>query len=581
MRRHLQHVLAIREKIRLHEETFHLIIAGFVGIIGGLVNVIFLAMIDLVMQVTLHRTGDVVEVANVLAWWQRLMTPLAGAFVSGVVLFWGLRLIGNQQANNILEVVASDGRLRMRSALVKGFSSLISLATGASIGREGSITQITATIASKLGQLRNWPPYRLRLLVACGAASGMAAAYNAPIAGAVFAAHIILGNFSMNLFAPLIFASVVATMVSRYFFEIKPFYEVPAYDFTSFLQLPWFVVLGVISGLVAAVFLRLLHRAEELFGKVELPVYWRLAIGGAGVGLLAIPFPGVWGNGYGAINLILYQPHGLESLLGLFLAKFLAILLCVGSGMVGGVFTPTLFIGAALGSLVGGFLNEAGLTNLPMGAFALVGMGSVLAGTVHAPLLAMIIIFEISLNYSVMPPLMLACAVSTLIARRIHPDSIYTEPLRRKGLTPHRELERVGEATRSSVGDLMRDPISPLPEDATFKIITERFLTSSNNFLPVVDKTGRLTGIVALQDLKEYLGAESQLDGVIAYDLMRPPPPVVHPTQKLLDVIPLLLRSELRNVPVVNNPVEFRLIGSISRAEALGLVSEALASTHA
>jgi CIC family chloride channel protein len=248
--------------------------------------------------------------------------------------------------------------------------------------------------------------------------------------------------------------------------------------------------------------------------------------------------------------------------------------------MVGGVFTPTLFIGAALGSLFGGFLRESELTLLPTGAFALVGMGSVLAGTVHAPLLAMIIIFEISLNYSVMPPLMLACAVSTLIARRIHPDSIYTEPLRRKGLTPHRELERIGEATRSSVGDLMHAPVPPIRETATFKHIADRFLTGSNNFLPVVDANDKLIGMVALQDMKEYLGGGTELNGIIAFDIMRPPPPIVHATQKLLDVIPILLKSEMRNVPVVNNPTELRLVGSISRAEALGIVSEALAATH-
>ena len=579
-RRHLQSAIAIRERMRLHEETLHLILAGCVGVIGGFVNVIFLSLIDLVMNLTLHRTGDVVEVAQLLAPWQRLVTPILGAVVSGLILFWGLRLIGNQPANNILEVVSSDGRLRMRSALVKGFSSLISLSTGASIGREGSITQITATIASKIGQLRNWPPYRLRLLVACGAASGMAAAYNAPIAGAVFAAQIILGNFSMSLFAPIVFSSVVATMVSRYFFEFKAFYEVPAYDFTKFTQLPWFLVLGVFSGLTAALFLKMLRRSEDLFGKLELPIYCRLALGGACVGLLAIAFPGVWGNGYGAINQVLHQEVGLLFLLLLFTAKFIAIVACVGSGMVGGVFTPTLFIGAALGSLLGGFLREADLTLLPTGAFALVGMGSVLAATVHAPLLAMIIIFEISLNYSVMPPLMLACAVSTLIARRIHPDSIYTEPLRRKGLTPHRELERIGEATRSSVGDLMQPPVPPVRETATFKQIADRFLTSSNNFLPVIDGNEKLIGLVALQDMKEYLGSDNSLNGVIAYDIMRPPPAVVHPSQKLLDVIPVLLKSELRNVPVVNNPSEFKLVGSISRAEALGIVSEALAATH-
>src|SRR5204863_9885433 len=160
-----------------------------------------------------------------------------------------------------------DERLPFRSAVIKFLSSLITIGSGGSIGREGGITQLAATLASKWGQLAKWHPYRLRLLVGCGAASGIAAAYNAPISGAVFAALIVLGNFSMNLFAPLVFASVVATMVSRSFFGIKPWYNVPPFEFTNLTQLPWFVCLGVVTGAVGAVFLKLLNRSEELFKK--------------------------------------------------------------------------------------------------------------------------------------------------------------------------------------------------------------------------------------------------------------------------------------------------------------------------
>jgi CIC family chloride channel protein len=215
--------------------------------------------------------------------------------------------------------------------------------------------------------------------------------------------------------------------------------------------------------------------------------------------------------------------------------------------------------------------------DLPTGAFALVGMGSTLAATVHSPLLALIMIFEISLNYSIMPPLMLACAVGTLVARRLHPDSVYTEPLRRKGLALEQESQRIGDATWQTVGDLMREPVSPLPETASFQEIVNRFLTSSNNFLPVVDREKKLLGVVALQDMKEYLNTSLELSSVIAYDLMRPPPPCLTPNQRLLDALPVLLSSEQRNVPVVNNLTDFRLVGSVGRAEALGSLSEVLA----
>lgn len=583
LRRHLRRALAIREKIRIHEETFHLMLAGLVGVIGGLANLAFFLGINGLMELTLEETGNMVEVAGHLPEWRRLLTPALGGLAAGAVLYWGLRLVGSQGASNILEVVVSgNGKLPMRTALVKALSSMISLATGSSIGREGAITQMAATLASKGGQLAKWPPYRLRLLVACGAASGLAAAYNAPVAASIFAAHIVLGNFAMNLFAPLIFSSVVATMITRYVFDrAVPFYEVLPYNFKSLAELPWFLVLGVLLGFIAAAFLTLLRWSEDAFARLKVPIYWRLALGGLLVGVLSIWYPAVWGNGYGAINQILHEPFSMAFLGGLFLAKIVAVLASVGSGAVGGVFTPTLFIGAAAGSLFGAGLHELGWTSLPTGLFALVGMGSALAGTVHVPLLAIIMIFEISLNYSIMPPLMLACAVSTLVSRGLHGDSIYTEPLRRKGLSGPRELERLDEAAERFVGELMRDPVPPLTEAATFREMADRFLRGGNNFLPVIDETQRLMGVVALHDMKEYLHAGKELDSVIAYDIMRPPPPCLMPNQKLIDVFPVLLQSELRNVPVVNNPAEFRMIGSVPRGEALSLLSEALAARGA
>ena len=403
------------------------------------------------------------------------------------------------------------------------------------------------------------------------------------MAGAVFAAQIVVGNFSMNLFAPLVFASVVATMVSRTFFGIEPQYKVPAYvQFTHLSQLPWFLLLGLCAGGLGAAFLKLLRHSERWFRRVQ-PLHLRMALGGLLLGAIATGFPQVWGNGYGATNQILHgQQYTMSFLFGLFVAKLLATLMTVGSGAVGGVFTPTLFLGAGLGGLFGTVLHAAHVAaTLPPAAFALVGMGSVLAATTHSLLLAMILVFEISLNYTLMPPLMVACAVSTLVARRLHPDTIYTEPLRQKGLAADRESAQIGAATQQTVGDLMRDPVPPLKQTATFREIADRFLTNPNNFLPVVDEKDRLVGIVALQDLKEYLSAGQELAGVIAYDVMRPPPVCLTPNQSLLDALPVLLSSEQRNVPVVNTQQERRLVGAVARADALGVFSEAISPRSA
>ncbi|MFN7140474.1 MAG: ClcB-like voltage-gated chloride channel protein, partial [Limisphaerales bacterium] len=502
LRKHWQKALSIREKLRFNEEAFHLVLAGLVGVIGGLVNFLFFTSINLVQDVVFGRHRDLVEMAELLSWWQRFVIPGLGGLAAGLILFWGLRFLKKQGTTNFLEVVvAGDGKLPFRSALIRAGSSLLSIGTGASIGREGAITQLTAMAASKLGQLAKWQPYRLRLLVACGAASGLAAAYGAPVAGAVFAAQIVLGNFSMNLFAPVVFSSVIASIISRNFFELQP-YNVPAFNFTSITQLPWFLFLGVICGFLGAGFLKMLRRSEDTFQKLEMPLYAKLSLGGFLVGLIAIWYPTVWGNGYTVIVRILTDQFSFQILLAIFAAKFLATIITVGSGAVGGVFTPTLFLGAALGALFGMGLHEIGFAeNLPIGLFAMVGMSGVLAATTRSPLLAMIMAFELS-NYSLMPAFMLASVVSTLVARRMHPESIYTEPLRSKGLATEREEARAGFATEQTIGDIMRAPVAPLKETATLREIGDRFLTSPNNFLPVVDANKQLVGIVALQDLK-------------------------------------------------------------------------------
>ena len=707
--RHWQRALRVRERIRFSEEAFHLLLAGGVGVIGGLVNIFFYYATEAVSLLFLPQPGELVEVAEKMVPWQRVLTPTLGGLCAGLVLYWGLRMSGPLRSSNLLEViVAGDGRLPLRSGIVKFLSSLVTIGSGGSIGREGGIVQLAATFASKWGQVAKWQPYRLRLLVGCGAASGIAAAYNAPISGAVFAALIVLGNFSMSLFAPLVFASVVATMVSRSFFGIRPWYTVPPFEFTSLTQLPWFVCLGIASGVMGALFMKLLNRTEAAFKKVPAPIYIRLALGGLVVGLIAVWYPGVWGNGYVITNRILQGEYGapsfsakdianLESfayklkrpgqddevskylaaqfapatlnllsnytgnldaklqqalaanlnrvirsgplyeaqrftnvtltarttrllererqgldlvrlnrklllevyplemsrthwreaaaaglmlLAGLVVAKLAATLATVGSGAVGGVFTPTLFLGAGLGATFALTLQQLGAgEDLPIAAFAVVGMGSMLAATTRSPLLAMIMVFEISLDYSLMPPLMLACVVSILVARRLHPESIYTEPLRRKGLIVPQEATASEAAAERTVGDIMRAPVPPVRETATLREIANRFLTGANNFLPVVDAKNQLVGLVALQDLKEYLGAEEEFRGVIAYDFMRPPPPCVTPNQRLLDVLPVVLASEQRNIPVVNTLKENRLVGALPRMEVLGIFSEAIAAS--
>jgi CIC family chloride channel protein len=460
---------------------------------------------------------------------------------------------------------------------------LMSIVSGASIGREGGIVQLSATVASKLGQIARWPPYRLRLLVGCGAAAGIASVYNAPITGAVFASLIVLGNFSMNLFAPLVCASVMATMTNWLIFGVRPWYAVPKFPPMTAGDLPWFLLMGLGCGVVAAIFLKSLHASTARLNRVRLPLYLKVCIAGLITGVIAIKLPEICGNGYDVTNDTLtgaYEnnPAAIPQLATLFACKLFATAIAVGAGTVGGVFTPTLFLGATFGALFGaGVHGFHGAENLPVGAFALAGMAATLSGTTKSPLLAIIMAFEISLDYSLMPAVMLACVMSVLLSRQLHAEAIYTEHLQLKGISLRRESEQAGAALDKTVGDLMRPPVPPLRENVPFHEITDRFIASSNNFFPVVNARRQLIGVVALQDLKEFLNDNRELSGVIACDVMRPRPKCLTPGQRLLDALPLVLESEIRNVPVVNNPKENRLVGSVSRAEVLAIFSEAIA----
>lgn len=587
LRSQWRRALIIRDRLKFSEEAFHLLLAGGVGVLGGLAYYVFDQSHQLLTALMLRQTGDLATIAEHLEPWQHLLIPTLGGLGAGLILFLGLRLMGNPGLTNLLEVVvAGDGRLSLRTAIMNSLSSLVSISTGASVGREGLVIQLASTLASKIGVLAKWPPYRLRLLVACGAASGIAAACNAPIAGAVFAAQIVLGNFSMTLFAPLMFSSVMATILTRQLIGGEHRFAVNiAVEFDSLSQLSWFLLLGVMAGILGALFMKSLRVSGNFFNKTELPLYVRTALAGLILGLLALSYPEVWGNGYGATNRILNldEPQTFPMfLVGLLAAKYLATVVTVGSGTVGGVFTPTLLLGAALGGMLSSTLHLLGWgQTLPIGAFALVGMGSMLAASTHSALLAIILVFELSLNYSLMPALMVACAVAMIVARSLEKESIYTEPLRRKGLDLGRESPHIGAATEKTVGDLMLPPVEPLLENTPFREIANRFLTAPNSFLPVVGANRRLVGVVALHDLKEYLNAGQELNSVIAYDIMRPLPPCLTPVQRLADILPILLSSELKNVPVVNNFRQFQLVGRVARAEALSLLSEVIAARSA
>jgi len=580
IRRHWRKFLRLRQRVQPSEETINFFLAGAVGFFCGIANLLY----HLALEATTYLFWGVADDPATLAaqtesYW-RFAVLTIGATIAGLTLHFGLRLIKRSLTTNILEiVVAGDGRLPLRRGLINTVASWISLSSGASIGREGSVVLLSATIASKFGQLLKLQPYQLRLLVGCGAGGGIAAAFNAPISGAVFAATIILGTFSMHVFAPLVLTSVIAAIVSRSFFGIQPWYQVPGFEIMHLSQLPWFILVGVGAGIIGAIFLKALEVSESIFGRLNWPIWGKLLIAGVAMGVIAIYVPGICGNGYKVTNKLLTTPGNdilLTSVFILLVSKMIATAVAVGAGTVGGVFTPTLFIGAALGTILGLVLKHFGHAEpIPLSAFGLVGMGSALAATTHAPLFAMIMIFEISLNYSLMPALMVGCVIAVWVSRKLHPFSVYLAPLKRRGIPIESGQPDQVSPHRQTVGDLMRAPVPPIPETASLTEIAQRFLSTSHSYLPVINTNHQLIGIVALDDLRAFLNKETNLP-VIAYDIMRPPPPLITPSQNLADVLPIVLASDMRHFPVVNNALERKLVGSLARADVVAVATELL-----
>jgi len=537
--------------------------AALVGLCGAVTSVVFREALARLEMLFLHYDGPLEGAATNLPAWARVLVPTAGGLAAGAILLLARRW--SEARLDFMEVIVlGNGVMRVRATLVKSLSSLITISTGGSIGREGSMVQLGAMAGSLLGRVTKFGPARLRLMVACGAAAGIACAYNAPFSGAFFVAEIVLGTIALESFGPLVFASVVATVVSTQFLGSKPVYSMPPFGDVPTWQLPLDVVLGLVAGVLAPYFLFLLRSGESFFKTLRLPLVLSLGLGGLVVGLISTVQPGVWGNGYGMVEAILNLDLGWKFVFALLVLKVLATMATTGSGAVGGVFTPTLFCGAAIGALFADVLHKL-LPHavLPTGPYAIVGMGCFLAATTRAPILSILIIFEMTRNDAVIMPLMLACVTSFLIARQLQADSVYSRQLKGSLNSADTPLFLL------HVRDLMkRDPVYVL-ETASFEEIAGVLASHTFKHLYVVDHDRRFMGAIALQDLKPFLQEKDMPRMVIALDLIRDDTPVLSEDASLKESLDVFSRHDGERLPVLDNPTNRRLVGALAKTDVL------------
>ncbi|MEO8205204.1 MAG: ClcB-like voltage-gated chloride channel protein [Chthoniobacterales bacterium] len=565
--RRIRWLLPFLEWMRPKELQITLFLAGVVGLLGALGAMAFREASQAIHWVlTGHWSISFTESFAQLVWWQRILIPVGGGVAAGLVLMATTRLLKNKPTTDYMEaVVIGDGVISTRQSLLKSLSALFTISSGGAIGREGPLVQIAAMFASVVGRLARVSKPRLRLLVACGAAAGIASAYNAPVSGAFFVAEIVLGTMSMEIFGPLVFSSVVATLTTRQFIGSDPVYKITHIALTSPSQVLVFLLLGCICGLLSPLYLWILHTAEARFSKWAVPVFVRMATGGLIVGILAVWYPEVCGNGYSSLNAVLHGEWLWWMLLSILLLKIIATAATFGSGAVGGIFTPTLFVGAGLGYLFGVALQTlTHLSSIEPIAFALIGMGAFLAATTRAPIMAIVMIFEITLDYEIMLPLMLGCVVAYYTARSLSAQGIYSEALRRKG-----RWQFDSELRRMRVGDVMKKDPPTVSASASFSEVCEKLTAVRHNYLYVLDDAQRFSGVISLHDIKRFLSDPDLARLIIARDITRENFPTLLPDNHLSTVFERFARHDGERIPVLSGDHSGRLVGSISKADAL------------
>jgi CIC family chloride channel protein len=540
--------------------------AALTGFAGALASVLFREGIRLFEWLLTGQTAGLVHAASNLQPWHRAVTPIIGGVAAGLVLHYGARLLGRRRSVDYMEAVAvGDGSIAARPTIIRSLSSLFTIGSGGSIGREGPMVQLAALIGSKLGMLTRAPVPRRRLLVACGAAAGISAAYNAPIAGALFVAEIVMGSIAMESFGPLLVASVTANVTIHGLLGYGPVFAVPKMNFGANWELLCYLVLGVIAGHVAPVFLHLLEWSRRRFDSLTIPLPVKLGLGGVIVGVISLPFPEVWGNGYSIVSMILQGQLAGPMLLAILVAKLASTAATVGSGAVGGIFTPTLFVGAAVGAVASALVHFVlpGTISSP-GAYALVGMGALLAATTHAPLMSLLMMFEMTLDYDVVLPLMLACVTAHFTAKAYRQGrSVYHESLQREagGIEPPWHLR--------TVRALMKPAAAVIGQQATVREMLDGLPKRAVQVVYVVDDDRQLVSQLDPREaLRDVQAGSIDADAVVGA-VAKPVTFVLTPDMRIAQALDGFVEQRAKVLPVAAGHWHTTLLGQVSQDDVL------------
>jgi len=566
---------------RFREATYvsMVLMSVVIGLLGGLFAVAFRKFIGLGNYVAWGDSEYTLDYIMQLPFWWKIAVPATGGLIVGLIIHYFAREAKGHGVPEVMEAVAlKGGRIRPRVVVIKMFASGLCIASGGSVGREGPIVQIGSAIGSTLGQWLRLGQREIRTLVGCGAAAGIAGTFNAPVAGALFAVEIILGDFAVSNFTPIVISSVAATVVGRYYLGDVPAFRVPTYELVHANELFAHAILGLLAGVVALGFVKTLYAFEDLFDRVRLYGPLKTLFGGAIIGLIALKFPHIYGVGYEVIEEALKGGPSMiwQVLIVLVVVKILAVSITIGSGGSAGIFAPSLFIGAMLGGAVGTVVHSLWpASTAGPGAYALVGMGAVVGATTHGPITAILIIFELTSEYKIILPLMLAVVLATAVARLITRESIYTLKLIRRGVKFSTTMDQT-VLRRITADKVTPGRVPVIGPEQPFQEVVEQLEQHGPVDFVVADEDGTYLGMLTTNNIQLALLEREAVPLLVVGEVMRTDIPSVTSHEPLDSVFDKFAADEVVAL-AVTQPETNKVIGTITQTAVMGAYMQALA----
>lgn len=552
-----------------NEFTEHIrltLLAVLVGLLGGLASVLFKIMIQF-FQTLFWRAPNIIMAVSSQPWYLTILIPAAGGLIIGPIIYYGAREAKGHGVPEVMEsLIFRGGRIRNQVVAIKALASSICIGAGGSVGREGPIVQISSSAASTLGKLFRIKESGMRTLVAAGAAAGIGGTFNAPIAGALFAVEILLGEFGVFSFSPIIIASVISTLTSRFIIGDFSAFTVPKYTLISVWEIGPYILLGIISGLVAIVFIKALYFFEDRFDSLRIHPLMKPVLGGLLIGAVGLGLPQIFGVGYDSIDVTLQNQLGLWLALLLVFSKILSTSLTLGSGGSGGIFAPSLFMGAMTGNFIGSIFHHYFPASISSpGAFSLVGMGAVVAAATHAPITAIVIIFELTGDYKIILPLMLSSIIASFMAVGLHEESIYTMKLKRRGILLKEGREVNILRSLKAKNFISHDYMKFLNTEHVGNII-DQALGGTHHAFQIVDPENNYVGCFSLNQLKKVVLQKELLDSLVIAQDLAVPGIYIHYEDNLERAMEIFGREDVAEIPLLK---EKKFIGVVKRKDVI------------